>query len=189
MTAIFKANINFKHFQMNRNQELYKFSQKQELKTFIKAFFSLLGCHYTWSSQPNITSKISIGNVLVTAATEFAGISFTSLHKFANLLNLKFFGSSTYYNHRRDYIYPEVDHAWIKNQVEQVDEIVESGRSLNLAADGQCDSPGHNAAYNTVTMMDTHTNKVLAFKVVHVEVSDVIFIFQTLLHTCKAFLL
>ena len=57
-----------------------------------------------------------------------------------------------------------------KNQREQINEIRESGRSLYLAADGQCDSPGHNATYNTMTMLDTKTNKILDFSIVHVKV-------------------
>ena len=53
-----------------------------------------------------------------------------------------------------------------KNQQEQINEIWESKRSLYLAADGQCDSPGH----NTVTMLDTKTNTILDFSIVHVKV-------------------
>ena len=75
-----------------------------------------------------------------------------------------------YYEHRGDVIFPEVYSAWTKNQREQINEIRESGRSLYLAADGQCDSPGHNATYNTMTMLDTKTNKILDFSIVHVKV-------------------
>ena len=45
----------------------------------------------------------------------------------------------------------------------------ESGEPLSLAVDGQCDSPGHNATYNTVTALDVKTNKVLDFKIVHMK--------------------
>ena len=64
-----------------------------------------------------------------------------------------------------------------KNQREQINEIRESGRSLYLAADGQCDSPGHNATYNTMTMLDTKTNKILDFSIVHVKVCPYIVCF------------
>ena len=57
-----------------------------------------------------------------------------------------------------------------KNQGEQINEIRESERSLYLAADGQCDSPGHNATYNTMAMLDTKTNKILDFSIIHVKV-------------------
>ena len=75
-----------------------------------------------------------------------------------------------YYDHRANFIYPEIDSAWRKNQEEQVAEITKLGKPLRLALDGQCDSPGHNATYNTVTAIDTNTNKVLDFKIVHVKV-------------------
>ena len=41
---------------------------------------------------------------------------------------------------------------------------------LELALDGQCDSPGHNATYSTVSAIDTATNKLINFRVVHVKV-------------------
>ena len=115
------------------------------------------------------------GNILVIAAAEFAGIGFLKLSKFASLLNLKFIQKTSFYDHRKKFIFPEIDSAWKKNQREQIQEITESGRKLELAVDGQCDSPGHNATYNTVSAMDAHTNKVLNFRVVHVKV-----IFNTL---------
>ena len=79
-----------------------------------------------------------------------------------------------YYNHRGNFVFPEIDHAWRKDQQQQVDEIKQSGRSLDLALDGQCDSPGHNASYNTVSAMDVSNNKILYFRIVHVKVSRLI---------------
>ena len=49
---------------------------------------------------------------------------------------------------------------------------------LSLALDGQCDSPGHNASYCTVSSMDTQTNKILHFKVVDVTVSNDVLVFS-----------
>ena len=61
----------------------------------------------------------------------------------------------------------------------QCEEIENSERRLSLALDGQCDAPGHNASYCTVSFMDTQTNKVLHFKVVDVTVSkNVLFVFS-----------
>ena len=83
---------------------------------------------------------------------------------------MQFLKKSVYYKHGGDFIYPEINRAWEKNQEEQFEELRESGRTLSLAVDGQCDSPGHNATYNTVTALDVKTNKVLDFKIVHVKV-------------------
>lgn len=75
-----------------------------------------------------------------------------------------------YFEHRGNYIFPEIDHAWRKEQQQQVTEITEANRSLELAVDGQCDTPGHNASYSTVSAIDTFTNKVLNYSIVHVTV-------------------
>ena len=124
-------------------------------------------------SQCQLLHSRGCGNILIPAAAEFAGIGFTKMKKFASILNLRFIEKTKYYDHCGDYIYPEIDSAWRKKQQEQIQEILESKRSLVLAADGQCDSPGHNATYNTVSMLDTETNKILDFKIVHVRVSTI----------------
>ena len=84
-----------------------------------------------------------------------------------------------YYEHRGNFVFPEIDHAWRKNQKEQIEEIKSSERELELSVDGQCDSPGHNATYSTVTAMDTKTNKVLNFKIVHVKVCVIYLLLNT----------
>ena len=44
---------------------------------------------------------------------------------------------------------------------------------LDICGSGWCDSPGHCAKYETYTVMDENTNKVLDFKVIQVtEVSS-----------------
>ena len=130
----------------------------------------LIGCTYHWSSQPKIPHSKGCGNILIPATAEFAGIGYFKMEKFANILNLQFLKKYVYYKHRGDFIYPEINRAWEKNQEEQFEEIRESGRTLSLAVDGQCDSPGHNATYNTVTALEVKKKKILGFKIVHVKV-------------------
>ena len=43
---------------------------------------------------------IGAGNIMVTAATELVGISFSKLKRFAAVLNLKFIDKSTFYRLR-----------------------------------------------------------------------------------------
>ena len=109
---------------------------------------------------------------MIVAAAEFAGIGYTKLQKFSSLLNLRIPQKTSFYEHRRQFVFPEIDAAWRKNQLEQIEEIKSSGRMLELALDGQCDSPGHNATYNTVSAIDTTTNKLISFRVVHVKVCN-----------------
>ena len=90
-------------------------------------------------------------------------------YSFAYLLNLNFIESSSYYRLRGDYIYPEIDNTWRKHQRKLAQEIIDSERRLELTLDGQCDTPGHNASYSTVSAMDVQTNKIIEFNVIHVS--------------------
>ena len=77
------------------------------------------------------------GNILIPVAAEFAGIGFTKLQKLTEILRLKFINKTNYYEHRGDFIYPEVHSAWKKkNQRLQINEIQEFGRSLYLEGYG-----------------------------------------------------
>ena len=59
-----------------------------------------------------------------------------------------------FYEHCKQFVFPEIDAAWRKNQVQRIEEIV----------------PGHSATYNTVSAIDAETNKVINVRVVHVKV-------------------
>ena len=125
-------------------------------------------CNYRWTCQLLLPNSRGCGNILIPAAVEFARIG--KPRKFAEILKLRFVGKTNYYEHGGDFIFSKVHSTWEKNWHEQINEIWESGRSLYLAVDGQCDSQGHNATYHTVTMLDTETNNILDFSIVHVKV-------------------
>ena len=67
-------------------------------------------------------------NTMSVAAAEFAGIGYAKLQKFSSLLNLKIPQKTSFYEHRRWYVFPEIDIAWRKNQLEQTEEVKSSGR-------------------------------------------------------------
>ena len=46
------------------------------------------------------------------AAAEFAGIGYAKLQKFSSLLNWKILQKTSFYEHRRWYVFPEIDIAW-----------------------------------------------------------------------------
>ena len=39
---------------------------------------------------------------------------------------------------------------------------------IELAEDGRCDSPGYSANYGTYTVLDTDTNKMIDFSIMHI---------------------
>ena len=67
------------------------------------------------------------------------------------------------------HLFPEITSTWKKHQKEIIEEADARPEMVSLSVDGQCDSPGHNATYCTVTAMDADTNKVLDFEVVNVK--------------------
>ena len=68
-----------------------------------------------------------------------------------------------------DYVFPEIDSAWKKHQKEMLREVKVSKKPFELSIDGQCDSPGQNATYCTVSAMDNKTEKIVDFQIVDVK--------------------
>ena len=56
---------------------------------------------------------------------------------------------------------------WKNHQQEIVNQA--KNETLDLAIDGQCDSPGFNATYCTVSSMDIKTDKILDYQIVDVK--------------------
>ncbi|XP_057302544.1 uncharacterized protein LOC130636732 [Hydractinia symbiolongicarpus] len=138
--------------------------------TQLKLKFNCMnGCDSSWVSQPEMQSTRGLGNLSITSAIEMAGLQFNKMKRFAKVLYLKFLDSSTYYRLRGDYVFPEIYKAWRKHKSKLIDDIKQEDRQLELALDGQCDTPGHNATYSTVSAMDVKTNKIIEFNIVHVR--------------------
>ena len=72
------------------------------------------GCKVTWKSQPEMKFIKGLGNLDLVAAVTFTGIPCAKFEKFAWLLNLKCFNSSTFYRLRKEYIAPVIRSAWVK---------------------------------------------------------------------------
>ena len=119
---------------------------------------------------------------MIPAVSEFSGIGYTKLQKFSSLLSLKIPQRESFYERRRQLVFPEIDAARQKNQLEQIEEIKPSVRMLELALDGQCDSPGCKVTYNTVSATDTATNKLIIFRVVYVKVWN--YVYETTHYVC-----
>ena len=66
-----------------------------------------------------------------------------------------------------DYVFPEVERMWKSHQSSILASMKDS--LVEIGVDGQCDSPGHNATYCTVTAMDCNSNKVLDVQLVNVK--------------------
>ena len=60
------------------------------------------------------------------------------------------------------YVFPEISVTLKNHQKTLLEEIKKCEEPVAISCDGQCDSPGHNATYCTVTSMDVKTNKVIS---------------------------
>ena len=64
------------------------------------------------------------------------------------------------------YIFPEINRFYDEHNTDLMRSI---DYDLDLAIDGQCDSPGHNATYCTVSAMDLKTERIINFHVIDVK--------------------
>ncbi|KAH3851542.1 hypothetical protein DPMN_094024 [Dreissena polymorpha] len=71
--------------------------------------------------------------------------------------------SSTFFKHQRSFLWPAVEAVWLDHTSAALTSIKEEGRSVTLACDGRCDSPGHCPKYAAYTFIDTATGISLAF--------------------------
>ena len=64
-----------------------------------------------------------------------------------------------HYRYQNAYMIAPIEDYWAKQQTDILKNT--SGRSLLLAGDGRCDSPGFSAKYCTYSLMDTETNLIV----------------------------
>ncbi|XP_064467916.1 uncharacterized protein LOC135378751 [Ornithodoros turicata] len=113
---------------------------------------------FCWESQPYIANKPA-GNVLLSAAILFSGASPIPTLRMLQLINVKAICDNTFFCYQRGYLLPAITEVWIQHQATLLVEM--QGRRINLAADGRCDSPGHNAKYLSYNFYNWELNKVI----------------------------
>ena len=103
---------------------------------------------------------------MIAACILLSGSLFGKAAWFADLLNLAFLSSSTFYIMQAKYLTPVINFAWLREKTRVFQMLM--AESLTIAGDGRCDSPGYSAKYGTYTAMDTKTKLVIDFNVVQV---------------------
>ncbi|KAJ8018726.1 hypothetical protein HOLleu_43128 [Holothuria leucospilota] len=69
--------------------------------------------------------------------------------------------------HERDYLIPEVNSTWLKEQPSLISSL--QGKPISIVGDGRCDSPGYSAKYCSYTLMDIESEKSIDFELVQVS--------------------
>ncbi|CAG2187080.1 unnamed protein product [Mytilus edulis] len=129
-------------------------------------FLCMKGHQTSWESQPLVNNKPA-GNLMVATAVILSGETFARLSHFAEILSLKFIGSTQFYSLQKDIAIPAIDRYYTM----QRDVILQQlhGKQLILGGDGRCDSPGFSAKYCTYTFMDSATGVIPDFSLVQVS--------------------
>ena len=116
-----------------------------------------------WQSQP-LVKDVGAGNLLLSAAILFCGLTFTRVANMAQLLNLAIFSESYFYRLQKEYLFPVIH----TNYLMQQDAVLEflRGQHLHLSGDGRCDSPGYSARYCSYSLMDSASDLILDYKLI-----------------------
>nr|XP_021331120.1 uncharacterized protein LOC110439428 isoform X1 [Danio rerio] len=140
--------------------------QKRQMGTFI-AFTQLCDkCNYLrqWQSQP-IVGSTPVGNLMLSAATDFTGGSFIQLQRVFKAMNLQTIQYSAFRNHARNFLEPAIIHKWNLEQQNIFTQLKKEG-AVALAGDMRADTPGHSAKFGSYTLMDNETNKIVDLQLI-----------------------
>lgn len=140
-----------------------------EIGTFVSVRRSCQHCHFchTWDSQPFV-KDIPAGNLNVSAAVYFNGISFSKINLFFKAVGLTSFCEQTFYRHVREYLQPTILHVWSESQTKMIETLQNRSGDLVLGGDMRADSPGHSAKYGSYTMMELRMNRVIHISLIQV---------------------
>lgn len=120
------------------------------------------GAKFNWSSQPTI-GKLP-GNILLTAAILFAGALPRKVLRVMDFFGLQSISLSTFFKHQKSYLLRTINNVWEKEESVIFDTL--GNKPLVLGGDGRNDSMGHCAKYDSYTLMELGTNKILNIQLV-----------------------
>ena len=119
-----------------------------------------------WNSQPEL-KKGNAGNILLSAAILYSGNTFQRITELLKMINVIHFSGSKFYEIQKHYLFPALNSTYKFFRQNLFDSNIASPIN-HYSGDGRCDSPGYSAKYGTYSMMNTASNKVIDFFVVHV---------------------
>ena len=111
---------------------------------------------------------MATGNLLLSAAILLCGLTFTGIAYLADVVMLS---ERRFYDLQRDYVYPIVHTTYIRQQ-EAIVEYLRKNR-LHQSGDGHSDSSGYSAKYAIYSLMDSATDLILDYRLVHVSETGV----------------
>ncbi|XP_072175107.1 uncharacterized protein [Diadema setosum] len=137
-----------------------------------------------WESQSYLGNQAA-GNVLLSAATLFAGGSWAKMQRILKNLKVAAINEQTFYKIQREILQPVIERKWAIEQQKVADELSARGTPLVIAGDGRADSPGHSAKFGVYTGLEVTTNKIIDIELV--QSNEVKFSFHMELEGFKRF--
>ncbi|XP_069827812.1 uncharacterized protein [Dendropsophus ebraccatus] len=132
--------------------------------TFITVHVSCGNHNYKlWDSQPQ-TGGIPAGNLLLSSAILFSGLTYVKVRHVFYILGLLCIDKPTYLKNQTNHLFPAISNQWNLEQSAIIDNLKKS--PLCLAGDGQFDRQGNLAKHGIYTVLDANSKKVVSF---HVE--------------------
>ncbi|XP_044143116.1 uncharacterized protein LOC122932649 isoform X2 [Bufo gargarizans] len=116
-----------------------------------------------WESQPR-TGGIPVGNLLVSSAILFSGLTFVKVRHLFYILGLLCIDKATHQKNQVYHLFPTISNQWNLEQTAIMDNLKKS--PLCLAGDGQCDRLGHLTKHGIYTLIDINSKRVVSF---HIE--------------------
>ena len=123
----------------------------------------------SWRSQPEI-NKVKAGNILLFVAILYSGNTFQRITEMFQMINVIHLSSSRFYEIQKQYLFPALNTTYKTFRKTLIESNIASTVN-HFSGDGRCDSPGYSAKYGTYSMMNTSSNKVIDFHVVHVLIA------------------
>jgi len=139
--------------------------------TFVSVSQVCCSCRFQrrWASQPMI-GNLPAGNINMSAAILFTGLTFAKANKFLSALKLETFSSTTFYSHARQFLQPTILTFWRNHQSEMLEQLSQRTGDMILGGDMRADSPGHCAKYGSYTMLELRSNRIIDIQLVQVRI-------------------
>jgi hypothetical protein len=122
--------------------------------SLLKVRYSCMNGHTNeWFSQPLLKS-MALGNVLISCATLFTGLTYERVKQFADTLSLPILSKSQFYQIQSRYLFPVIHTAYTKQKEAIISACGDD--ELTLIGDGRSDSPGLSYLYSFIHILHVY---------------------------------
>ena len=140
-----------------------------EIGTMVIISLICTACNKTtpWHSQPYL-GNIPAGNILLSAATLFAGATVSKVFRVLSNMGVAVISPRTFFRHQTSVLHKTIRKVWKDQQTALLAALQGKEGKLVCGGDGRADSPGHSAKYGSYTIIELEEKLVLDIQLVQV---------------------